>query len=111
MLRHDFSMTQTICFFPLSGLYLNTKQVNTLREQHGIPEGDEWAPFSGFDASTEAKVKLALADSSLYSLSTQHEMAKKASEEKKSAIVRRDYSAFAEVHEIPGTTICEHATL
>ena len=59
--------------------------------------------MSGFDAGTEARVQQALADSSLYSLSMQHMLAKRASAEKGEVIVKRDYSAFAEVHDVPGT--------
>lgn len=84
------------------GLYLNSKQINTLRDQHGIPEGQEWAPLSGFDADTEQRVQQVLADSSLYSLATQHGMAKKAAAQAGAAVVKRDYATFAEVHEIPG---------
>lgn len=63
--------------------------------------------MSGFDASTLDSVQLALANSSLYSLSTQHEIAKKASAELGSAIVKRDYASFAEVHDIPGVIYSE----
>jgi hypothetical protein len=50
----------------------------------------------------EARVTQTLAESSLFSLSTQHMLAKRATAEKGEAIVKRDYSAFAEVHEVPG---------
>jgi hypothetical protein len=58
--------------------------------------------MSGFDSTTEANVTRTLQDSSLYSLATKHALAIKGSAEKNESIVKRDYSALADVHEIPG---------
>ena len=98
-----FDFDSDECFwFAYTGLYLNSKQIDTLRDDHNISEGDEWAPYSGFDKVMESKVKEALAESSLYSLSTQHSLAQKATAGGDRAVVKRDYASITEEFEIPG---------
>lgn len=98
-------------FLHQTGLYLNAKQIDSLRQKHNIPEGEEWAPLSGFDSATQARVQQTLAASSLYSLATKHGLAMRATAEKgnEGGIVKRDYSAFAEVHDIPGAYGIQYA--
>ena len=63
--------------------------------------------MSGFDTATEARVEQTLADSSLYSLATEHRLAMKATAERGEVVAKRDYASFAEVHEIPGECVRE----